>query len=121
MCVGLSRNMKDLIPLLVDSFQRLIPSATEWLDEPTFGCLTSILHCIDLIVIYLKKTKDLNSQSGPEVAASLENLFHHFPIHLVTNFLDKVHTIDHLINIMVGLTFIVVLLKSLSFLVLDVQ
>ncbi|XP_039690542.1 uncharacterized protein [Medicago truncatula] len=86
---GLSRNMKDLIPLLVDSFQRLIPSATEWLDEPTFGCLTSILHCIDLIVIYLKKTKDLNSQSGPEVAASLENLFHHFPIHLVTNFLDK--------------------------------
>lgn len=86
---GLSRNMKDLIPLLVDSFQRLIPSATECLDELTFGCLTSILHCIDLIVIYFKTTKDLNSQSGPEVAAFLGNLFHHFPIHLVTNFLDK--------------------------------
>ncbi|XP_012574851.1 uncharacterized protein [Cicer arietinum] len=87
--------LKDLVPILISSFQEFIPSinATANLEGKSFGCMASILNSIDLIVrsfVYGtdKKLECSSSQGGASVAewdasfssAFLKKLFPLFPI-----------------------------------------
>ncbi|GAU17504.1 hypothetical protein TSUD_340470 [Trifolium subterraneum] len=88
--------LKDIVLVLVNSFQEFIVSfnARENLEGKSFGCMTSILHSIDLIVrsfVYGidKKLECTSSQGGANVAvwdvsvssAFLKKLFPRFPLH----------------------------------------
>jgi len=77
-CVGFSyiiKNLKDLVPALINSFLEFIPliHSMESLEGKSYGCMASILHCIDLIVRSIaygndKKSESRSSLGGPDVA-----------------------------------------------------
>jgi pre-rRNA-processing protein IPI1 len=88
--------LKDIVLVLVNSFQEFTAlfNARENLEGKSFGCMTSILHSIDLIVrsfVYGidKKLECTSSQGGANVAvwdvsvssAFLKKLFPLFPLH----------------------------------------
>ncbi|KAK8466466.1 hypothetical protein PHAVU_008G104000 [Phaseolus vulgaris] len=69
------KNLKDLVPALINSFLEFIPliHSMESLEGKSYGCMASILHCIDLIVRSIaygndKKSESQSSLGGPDVA-----------------------------------------------------
>lgn len=109
-CVGYShiiRKLKDLVPVLVNSFQEFIPLVLtkENLDGKSFGCMASILHSIDLIVRsfvhgYDKKLEFSSSNGRDDMgvwdvtvsSAFLKKLFPLFPLDPVHHLSEKVLT-----------------------------
>ncbi|KAK7294692.1 hypothetical protein RJT34_17585 [Clitoria ternatea] len=98
------KNLKDLVPVLVNSFQELIPvvHAGPRIEGKSFGCMVSMLHSIDLIVRSFpygtdKDSESPSSQGGSNAAlwdvtissALLKKLFPLFPLNSVHHLLGK--------------------------------
>ncbi|XP_027349391.1 uncharacterized protein LOC113860993 isoform X2 [Abrus precatorius] len=92
------KKLKDLVPVLINSFLEFIPliHGMDSLEGKSFGCMASILNCIDLIVrsFAYETDKDAESpstQGGPHLAvwdvaissALLKKLFPLFPLNPV--------------------------------------
>ncbi|KAK7407066.1 hypothetical protein VNO78_08706 [Psophocarpus tetragonolobus] len=98
------KKLKDLVPVLINSFLEFTPliHSMESLEGKCFGCMSSILQSIDLIVRSISYGTDKDSESpcsqgGPDVAgldvtissAVLKKIIPHFPLNPVHHLSER--------------------------------